>query len=410
VNRTLKIVSLVAFTGVIILLAYQSFKVNLGTHMQFQSDKAHWQQEQPQYLLDLAASHLEIDPDTAIDIAKRVLLQEPGESRAYLIIGLGKELMGINADDIMRAADRFGPRMINNQLYLAGYWARRDDVDQTLSHWRVAIEMNPSLARALFPQMLKLLENPIYFSTFAKLALDKPIWWESFFNYLVAMSADESTIGMLYHHRLQNGVASVAERKTYVDFLIKRYRSVEAYAEWLSSLDESTIKGLGYLYDGEFDFPPSGEGFGWRFASGHGFKLHRVKVNEDNLSPALSISFNGHRVSSRQLVQQYLMLTPGLYLLEGFARANGLLAGEGVRWAIRCANGVSIMHGEFLSGNVSWSPYQMAFSVPDQVGCEAQQIYIESVAGGGRPFDYQGTVLFDHMAINKRENSVDVTN
>jgi hypothetical protein len=408
-NRILTVLFLIAFTVLMMLVAYQSFKVNLGTHMQFRSEgEAVWQAEQPQYLLDLAASQLETDPNSAIDIAKRVILQQPGESRAYLIIGLGRELMGINADEVMRIADRFGPRMLDNQLYLAGYWARRDDVDQTLAHWRVAIEMKHLLTRALFPQMLKLLEDPTYISAFTKLAIDRPIWWESFFHYLVAMRADENTISTLYHHRQDHGLASVAERKAYVDFLIKQYRSLEAYAEWLSSLDESALKGLGYLYDGNFDYPPSGEGFGWRFASGHGFKLNRVQVSEEKLSPALSISFYGHRLSSRQLAQQFLMLTPGLYSLDGLVRAESLLAGEGVRWAIRCADGVSIMQGEFLSGNIGWSPYQMTFTVPDPVGCEVQQIYIESVAGGKRPFDYQGVVFFDGMAIKKLENNVDL--
>ena len=95
------------------------------------------------------------------------------------------------------------------------------------------------------------------------------------------------------------------------------------------------------------------------------------------------------------------MLTPGRYQLSGNFRSVDLNAGEGVRWRVACLNQENIVLGDFVKGQSQWSKFKFEFIVPDGLGCNAQNLILESLPGGERPFDYHGAVWFDQLRISR---------
>jgi hypothetical protein len=206
----------------------------------------------------------------------------------------------------------------------------------------------------------------------------------------------------LYDDRKENAHLTSEERKAYIDYLLlRRFRTIEAYATWMESLGKEYRTAFGYLFDGDFNLPPSGDGFGWRYSKATGYEVARVYELNNTDSPALKLSFNGHRIKHHALVTQHLMLMPGRYQLSGNWKSEDLNAGEGVRWRVTCHDQKNIALGDIAKGQAPWSKFKLEFIVPDILACNAQTLILESLPGGERPYDYRGAVWFDQLRISK---------
>ena len=398
--------------GLALLLATQVVAVNLGYYFSPDGDEAgQWQPHRADFLLAHAARASEHTPDLAIHFATQALLHKPVDARAYLTISLAQERRG-NLDQaklMAHYADIFGPRMTDNQLQLAAFWARQGDASKALDHWRVAIEMRPALGDTLFSPILHLAETAAYAPAVRHLMSLNPRWWTSFFLYAINHTQDQAFLDHLYRDRGKSLVGvTLPERQAYIDHLINGQRYDEAYLMWMDHLSQKALGTVGYVNDGGFNLPPSGEGFGWRFASGFGFIVSRSEVTLSPTSPALRVDFNGNRLGTNELVKQFIMLEPGHYEFNANYQVDSLNAGEGVGWSIHCANGSLIKNGGLVRGSNGWGPYSVEFEVPDGRGCGAQVLSLVSPLGGTRPFEYEGVAWFDDLVIKPIAKVVDI--
>jgi hypothetical protein len=389
-----------------VLLQQQVFAVNMAYHSLALNDKdARWQADSADYLIRQAALAVKPQPEVALKLAKQALLEKPVDARAYLYAGLAYDTnkKSQQAEQMMRYAHRFGPRMTDNQLQLADFWARQGDTVQALTHLSAAMEMRYSLQATLFPLLLQLAESQAMVPAFQAVLAEPPKWWLAFFNHALR-HADDTVINSLFVTReLAGGAAPKAERQLYLDYLIRQHKSVQAYALWLEHLTPEQLEVLGYVNDGSFQLPASGEGFGWRFHHGRGVLLSRFEGTGTLSSPSLRIGFYGGRLASQELVSQMTMLEPGRYQFISMFKAESLNAGEGVKWKMTCSNGMQLGSGKLLTGTQNWSEYAFSFEVPDSAPCSTQKLVLITTPGGSRPFDYEGYAWFDEVKIENVE-------
>src|SRR6185295_12408970 len=97
-------------------------------------------------------------------------------------------------------------------------------------------------------------------------------------------------------------------------------------------------KRIGYVYNGDFETPLSNVGFDWVVLPQDGVNVEAQAIEGAEGRRALRVEFVRKRWSGTP-VQQYLMLAPGRYRLEGRGRADGLDTWIGVQWRLSCFHG-----------------------------------------------------------------------
>lgn len=405
-SAVVRIVLALVLLGLAFLLLQRIFAVNMAYHtLALNDENERWQANSADFLIRKAAQAVEAQPERALVYARQALMEKPVDARIYLFSGLAYDAAKKTqqAELMMNYAHLFGPRMTDNQLLLADFWAKRGDNVQTLRHLSAALEMRHGLQAKLFPLLHQFAEVQESSTAFQTLLTEPPSWWPAFFNYAL-QHANDTVINKLYLARAQsNSQGTQQERQLYIDYLIRQQKSLEAYALWLSGLTSSQMSVLGYVNDGSFNLPASGEGFGWRFNRGRGVLINRFEGSGALSSPSLRIGFYGSRISSQELVSQYTMLEPGDYAFQSMYKVESLNAGEGVKWTVSCSNGAVLGSGHLLSGTQNWTVYIFRFEVPDAAPCSMQKLTLITSPGGSRPFDYEGYVWFDEVDIHKAE-------
>ena len=164
---------------------------------------------------------------------------------------------------------------------------------------------------------------------------------------------------------------------------------------------------VGFIFNGGFEYASSALGFDWiadtrpERESGHAVEFSRTRGAAGER--ALRVEFNGKRQSGIP-ISQYLALAPGRYELTGVARPDGVHAGHGAQWTVRCAgegNGASAplaASGRFV-GSSDWQPF--AFDVTIPPGCRGQLLQLETVAPASGPVYLAGTLWFDNLSLRQ---------
>lgn len=361
-----------------------------------------WQSEQSATLFLKA---LQVLPDDAAGGAR--LLEDayranPADPRPLIALAA----RSLDDSDIPRSealielAGRLAPVDPRVQLAVAAYWGQRGRYDRMLAHWSTTLEADASQRKLLFPDLLKMAESPEYRALLGATALSPPSWWTDYFRYVARTAVETDTVRFLYALRRQSAGAPPTpdERAVYVERLQKDGAIAEAYVAWVSGLDETKRRQLGLLYDGGFELPIEGRGFGWRLASNAHFSAEPVATRGSNGRAALRLRFRAFEGPFRHLSQP-LFLDAGHYRLSGRVRVDSLASQGGVKWTLSCLLPDSKILGEgsrYL-GSSDWREFDLYFEVPET--CIYQQLTL--VSGGTRAFEQKldGTLWLDDLKI-----------
>src|SRR5690606_13013725 len=152
----------------------------------------------------------------------------------------------------------------------------------------------------------------------------------------------------------------------WIDRLARTGQWGEAYARWAGELDATAQGRLASVYNGDFESPPSGNGFDWRIGNVPGVIIEREALAGTRGSHALKLLFLERRVQAIP-VNQWLLLSPGPYRLRFRARGHDLRADRGVQWLLRCQQprGAELAASEILEGTFDWSELVVPFVVPE---------------------------------------------
>jgi hypothetical protein len=363
-----------------------------------------WNPDHSGTLFRKALKSLSEDPEAATRLLEQAY--RANSTSPFPLVALSAQ--SFEAGDVERGdaliglASRLAPVDPRVQEAAATYWGKRGRYDRMITHWSTTLEADRSRWGVLFPRMLAVAEDAESRQLLEPLALSPPSWWTDYFRYVSRTALESDAVRYLYALRRQSTRAPVTaeERAEYVARLQKDGAIAEAYLVWMSGLDETARRQLGLLFDGGFNLPIGGQGFGWQVFGHDHFSAEPAPTHGATGRSALRIRFRRFEGSFGH-VSQPLFLDPGTYRVSGRSRIDSLDSKGGVKWGVRCVQPEwkVLGDGPRLLGSSDWSDFGFDFEVPST--CRYQQLML--VSGGTRSFEQKldGVIWFDDMKISR---------
>ena len=252
----------------------------------------------------------------------------------------------------------------------------------------------------IFPLLLQWLAVPDARKAIESLALEPSSWMGAFVTTACAR-ADPIAAGALLERRLAAGLAGKDEVRCGIDGLRKAGHWDAAYQLWLNSLPRERLADVGNVFNGGFEFVPSGLGFDWMAderppSHALDFPMGSGRVGQR----ALRVTWSGKRIAG-PAIWQYTHLPPGRYELAGLVRLEGLQSVRGIQWSARCAGEPRVPLGSsrrFL-GSSEWEEFAFRIEVP--AGCAGQLLQLEPVGLNEGTVFVSGKAWFDDLRASR---------
>jgi hypothetical protein len=343
------------------------------------------------------------------DQVASVLRESPAQAAALLVLARDHE-QNANPEAARRAylaAYQLAPVDREVLAAAAGFFLRQGKAAEALALLDRMAENFPETREQAFPVFAALLASPAHAAAWNAVAARGPAWLGPFMLSTCARGVDPSLLLPLFFKRVAAGAATPAQTGCLVDRLRRAGRWDEAYQVWLNTLPRERLADVGFVYNGSFEYAPSGIGFDWMPARQPEREVgHSVDVAQTSGAVgkrALRVSYNGKRQSGAAIAQ-YLALPPGRYEMSGFGRPNGMSAGRGVHWTVRCvADGkpqAPLADSERFVGSSEWRRFVFDVTVPES--CRAQVLQLEAVGIDEGPAYVSGTAWFDDLLLRRR--------
>jgi tetratricopeptide (TPR) repeat protein len=361
-----------------------------------------WRGNQPEALVNAATLRRKAgDVQRAADYARRAIAANPLDGRGYRELALATaDASGIaTTRALMQVAVHRAPRDL-----VTRDWLMRDALAQgqygvALGHVDSMLRVDPPLGKALFPALATAVSEPAPRAALIDVLATDPPWRAAFWNRLCRDGTDSAGIAQVVEAlRASKAPLDEREQHAWIERLIREHRWASAYPAWVDTLDLAQRARIGNVFDGDFAWPPSNSGFGWR--------IDRVPGAEADFrgQPGqryLHLRFANRRVPFRH-VSQLLALAPGSYEFSGRLRMDALHNDRGVQWTITCAEGQGARIGETTrwSGSSPWRSFTTRLTVPE-TGCGAQWLRLVLAARIPAESQASGQIDFANLRIDQ---------
>lgn len=362
-----------------------------------------WRPNHPELLLAEAKRIMSRNQTESVRLLEQAYRADPTDPQpltALATLSLLEELQLTQGTALIEAAARLAPASADNHRAIAIYWSALGRYDRMLEHWSAMLEADRSRRTQIYPALLAIAADPGSRALIEPLVAAQPSWWTDFFRQAASTARELETVRFLYtlRRRFVRDPVSEEERVAFVERLQKDGAIGEAYVVWISGLDANARARLGRLFDGGFDLPIEGRGFGWRISTNKHFSAAPEPTLGASGRAALRLRFRAFEGDFAN-VSQPLFLDPGTYRLSGRAKVDSLISLGGLRWVVRCLRPESRVLGEgprFL-GSSEWAAFDLSFEVPQD--CDYQQLVL--MAAGSRSFErkFNGDLWFDDLKI-----------
>ena len=163
---------------------------------------------------------------------------------------------------------------------------------------------------------------------------------------------------------------------------------------------------IGYVFNGDFELPPSGSAFDWALESGGEYRegfvaTIRPEMGSNNLSRALSVRFTRRPIRS-PIARQILALPAARYQLSYLSKLAVPLTSNALVWTLTCVgSGASVVSEKWsdTSEKGGWTRHSVPFSVSDK--CSGQLLSLDPKSKLIALEGLQGTLLIDDVRVEK---------
>jgi hypothetical protein len=234
-----------------------------------------------------------------------------------------------------------------------------------------------------------------------KVLAGNPPWRRSFLSALPRAVSDARTpLVVFLTLRGAANPPTAADIRDYVSVLVQHKFYELAYYTWLQFLPPERVGSAGLLFNGSFEFPPSGLPFDWVVHAGTGVTVDIVERPDDAGQRALYLELGPGRVEFGG-VAQTLLLPPGPYRLRGKFRGE-ITGRRGLVWRIACvgASGPLGQSPTLVGVSAHWKDFEFAFAVP-AAECRAQHLRLELDARMASEQLVSGSVWYDELTISR---------
>ena len=366
---------------------------------------ADWPIYTTERVLAQAANLAASNPERAYVMVSHVAQNHPLNAQAWVMLGLLMEGKGQakQAQQLMRWVATMFPNRPDTQLQLGNFWARQSNVLSAMRAWGRAIDMQPTLRKALYPQLLTLVEQPTNFVAARQAFAEPSAWADGFFRYAVNNAAYMETLKLIYYARLQTKTPLTDEiRRDYLGRLLRESMWTDAYFVWLNGLSASQQLALGHIYDGGFEQEVHTEGFSWHLAEVEGLTVRPQQIQGASGQYALHIAFKGAKRQPSLLASQILLLDAGPYVFSGRVKLESLSAVNGLRWELTCLTAAStvLASSQNFIDKMHWQSFNLPIEIP--VDCPAQTLRLILDPVDAKRTNLSGSLWFDDLKISNQ--------
>ncbi|MGZ5598317.1 MAG: hypothetical protein ACXWG3_16850 [Usitatibacter sp.] len=354
-----------------------------------------------------ATAALAAAPDDSSAV-RAALRANPAQVAALLVLAGDHEREGRREDagTAYDAAYRLAP--LDRQVLHAGsaFYLREGRVDEALPLMDRLVEHYPEDRATAFPVMAEILASRRHAAAWDRVIARDPEWAGAFVVASCASGLEPSLLMPLFLSRVAAGRARPEEGACLVDRLRRANRWDDAYQLWLNTLPRERLADVGSIFNGGFEFEPSGVGFDWIVArqpekeTGHAVEIARTLGSPGK--HALKVRYNGKRQAGAPILQ-YLALAPGRYEVSGLARPDAMRVGRGVQWALHCAGegvaGATLARSERFTGSSEWRRFAFGVDVP--ASCPGQLLVLEPAGPEESAAYIAGVAWFDELAARR---------
>lgn len=342
---------------------------------------------------------------------QQILNQNPGEVAALLMLAQGRDEAGDvgSASRAFRSALELAPLDRDALRLAAAHFLRLGDPSGVELLARLVAQY-PGTRGQVFPVLAEIVATGRHRAEVAALIARNPDWLGAFLVDACVRGVDPRILAPILAQRSALAGATQAEADCAIDRLRRAERWEEAYQVWLNLLPRDRLANVGHVFNGSFEYSPSGIGFDWmpqpRPEKETGHVAEILNAQGAAGAKALRVVYNGKRQLAIP-IRQFLALAPGDYELSGLARPDGIKALKGVHWTLRCVEkgnpGRMIAASERFLGSSEWRRFAMELRVGAE--CPGQLLQLEPVAEEGSVAFVAGVVWFDDMAIRRRDDA-----
>jgi hypothetical protein len=342
-------------------------------------------------------------------VLAQVLRDNPGQVDALLFLAREHQRAGDLRETRRAYQTAFELAPMDREVLGSGseFFLRQGAAAEALAMLDRLVESYPDARGRAFPAIAQLLVEQREPATWARIAARKPAWIGDFIVSSCRRGVDPAHLVPLFLARAAQGRAGAEETACIVGRLRDTDRWQQAYHVWLNTLPRERLAEVGSVFNGSFEYAPSGVGFDWQPTharerdSGH--VVETLQVAGAAGKRALRVSYNGKRQTGIPIAQ-YLALEPGNYAMTGLARPQSITAGRGVQWVVRCVKagkaGAPLALSERFIGSSEWRRF--AFDVAVPADCPGQVLQLE-LAGASEGAAYlAGVAWFDELVLRRR--------
>ena len=350
------------------------------------------------------ASASDVTPYSDVRLwAEAAILQEPLSARGLRLLGQVDEVSGrtIESAKLFNAATRLSLREWRAVLPTMLKAFEAGNFEHAVRLADAILRTRPMLFDAIAPTLAKIAENEKGIGIIEQLLAKSPTWRHQFFDGISSYITDARTpMHLLFRLRSSAATPLVDERAPYLRFLIEHKFYDLAYYVWLQFLPPEELSRAGLLFNGGFEFEPSGLPFNWVISQGRSVTVELIPRSDHTGGRALSIEFGNGRVDFAR-VTEMTMLAPGKYAVKGKYKGD-VRGARGLVWRINCVmNQSQPALGEspmMLGSKPQWTDFQFSFSVP-VTDCRAQQLALVLDARSPSEMLVSGSILYDDLEI-----------
>lgn len=322
------------------------------------------------------------DADAAAELYRAAVRANPTSALALIKLALAWQHAAQNTSSAEAAAQlavKLAPADPTVRWLAAQFWLNLKRWPEAGADFSAALAALPRLESRLFPLFLAFGENPSTVAVLEELARQPSAhaaWWPRFLSYAAANAVRIDTVRLLLSWTQESGrQLGLDERRAWIGRLQSEQRWSDAYLEWINSLPAEQRASIGLLFNGGFDFPINDIGFNWRRLAPSGIRIEQVPVLGSGASAdGLRVSFDGIEQGSR-IIEQFLLLAPGRYRLEGQARVVRSQGPMEIPWEIFCAGQAKpLARSSSFTKIEEWNAFSVEFQIP--VDCPAQRLHL----------------------------------
>ena len=173
------------------------------------------------------------------------------------------------------------------------------------------------------------------------------------------------------------------------------------------SAAQSLPKRIGFVFNGDFELPPSGSAFDWRVNPGGEYRegyvaAIRPEYTTTGPSSVLSVRFTRRAIQS-PIAGQYLVLTPGRYQFSYSNKATAQIGANGPAWKLICVeNGTNLITDSWVDTEQKngWKRRSVTFTVGPQ--CSGQLLLLDAKSKLTALEGLQGSVSIDDVLVERQ--------